>query len=158
MDSYNKKIIRLFVFLILFSCENKKSKSFYEFSMKENDVWRLPIVEPYEMYSAYCCSEWFIEGNSPLGKRFGIKQRVDSVNYFNHKLIIYDGTEYKEKWILLNFENDNTIKFNERLDLKEYLMRDTLEFMFFGTENVFNSWEKTDSLPWKQSLPLTPYK
>jgi len=151
MDNYKIKIFLLFLLFLVFSCNNHETKSFYEYSMKENDVWRLPIVEPYEMYTAYCCSDWFIESSSPLGKRFGIKQKVDSINFTNNKLIIYDNNEFNNKWILLNFDNDVVVKFESRIDLSNYLNLDTIKLKLFNTETVFNNWRKTDNLPWQKT-------
>lgn len=56
------------------------------------DVVRLPIVEPYEMITTDCCSDWYISRFSKLGEAFDafdLETDVDSLFYTDDRILVY---------------------------------------------------------------------
>jgi hypothetical protein len=61
-------IIFAFLFLSLFSCQNNSQKdNFYSYS-KTLDLWRVPILEPYEIVSATNTDDWVFVLKNPMLK------------------------------------------------------------------------------------------
>jgi hypothetical protein len=85
---------------------DKEKPSFYQGPMKESDVWRLPLVEPYEFITAYCCASWNYQ---PAGASENFT--ADSVNYVKG-YILYFG--YPDTYGFLNTHRQQAMRMATR--------------------------------------------
>jgi len=67
-----------------------KEKDFYTTEHYYSDVSRLPIIYPYGMVTANCCSDWYVDKTSGFGAVFDISAGVDSLGYENGAIYIID--------------------------------------------------------------------
>jgi hypothetical protein len=82
------RIISIILFLInCTSCNTDEPEDFYRYSMLEHDVWRLPIHEPYQLITAYCCESWNL--GRELMKDLKSSMTVDSINYDHNYISLY---------------------------------------------------------------------
>jgi hypothetical protein len=148
------KILLLVIIQIILSCNDFKrtnhTSQFYEYNMKAHDVWRLPIVYPYELITAFCCSDSWTTGEE-LSEFLDYDTGVDSINVVNEYLILQsNGSQYR--WVVANLNTQQVTKFelsqhNEYLDFlaKQINMA---EIQLLPIENIYNGWKLTGQLPW----------
>lgn len=94
MVFYNTAIIFLFFSLLSCSSRNSNDENFYTKKSQYSGVSRLPIIEPYELITTDCCSDWHIGRFSKIGKVFDLETDIDSISYTDGKIYIYN-KDYK---------------------------------------------------------------
>lgn len=97
------RILKIFgvlfiVCMIIYFFFSEKEKGFYQYTKSESDLWRLPLIEPYELNSTTGEGEnWCIINFSKLIKKFddmNISVRVDSISLCNNLIIMYSSNNY----------------------------------------------------------------
>ena len=148
---YNLKlrIGRLFVLplsFLLLQCREDKF-SFYKNAMRAHDVWRLPIIEPYEVITADCCKTWNFQKPDFQGNF-----TVDSVNFKNGCILFYG---YPSEYGFLDVKRKRIAKFNNYRQFADSLNAREIRAKLFCTESVYNNWRETGQLPWAQEILAT---
>jgi hypothetical protein len=150
-----KKIIYLSsLILVLCSCsEEQEKKSFYSYGMQAHDVWRLPIIEPYQLITAsrIRVNTWNFSPHSKLGKAFKIGLTVDSLNVDKGIILIYNPLN-DNNWVALNINEKTTTEFTDRSSFDEFIVENKLSQKLYSTEVVYKAWEKTGQLPWGEEI------
>lgn len=144
---------KIILLLILFSCATEeKDTNFYTKDSKYQDVWRFPIVNPYEMVTAVCCSDWHIGIFSKLGNDFSIETDVDSLgyNYKENKIAIYENNQNKageteNRYIVLSL-NDTTKM--EYFNYENFILLNG-NVNLYEIEKAYNFYKKNSRPPWQ---------
>lgn len=137
--------------MLLFACENNTSnvqRDFYSYYMIEDDVWRLPLIKPYQLISAYCCTEWTIDSNL---KKFIIYDiSPDSIAYDKGFIIFANKAYSGGKWVIFNINDSAVYKYDNYSTLTDEM--DSLginpNINMESIENIFLKWKKDGDLPW----------
>ena len=143
-------VLPLLIAAYFFSSHSKKEKfAFYEESMmrNENDVWRLPIIEPYELITADCCKSWNFQKLDFQGNF-----TADSVNLKNDCIMFYG---YPSEYGFLDIKRKRIAKFNNYRQFADSLNARGISAKLFHTEAVYNNWRETGQLPWAQEILAT---
>jgi hypothetical protein len=129
-----------------FSHSNKEEVAFYKEPMvrNENDVWRLPLIEPYELITADCCKAWNFQKSG-----FQANFTADSVNLENDCIIFYG---YPNEYGLLDIKRKRIVRFNNYRQFADALNARGISAKLFYTETVYNNWCATGQLPWAQEI------
>lgn len=128
------------------SCkETNKESNFYEYSQKF-DLYRLPLVKPYELISANKGFNWFFKNNN-----FEIE--VDSVGISDSFIVIYSSSVYKpelggrfEQWLVINHKT-NEISVNTFEEFKEFKNNNNLTM--YDVNEVYKVFNENLQLPTK---------
>lgn len=148
------KIILLTIIQTVLGCNDCKRSNtisqFYEFNMKGHDVWRVPIVHPFELITAHCCRDYWTTGKE-LSEFLGYDTSVDSVNIINDNLILScNGSKYR--WIIANLKTKIVMKYeaSQYLEYIDFLSKknNTSDVQLIPVESIYNSWKLTGQLPW----------
>jgi hypothetical protein len=115
--------------------------------MKESDVWRLPLVEPYELITAYCCQSWSYQ---PAG--FLENFTADSVNYAKGYILYYG---YPGRYGFLNTHQQRVIRVATYRVFVDSVAAKGFPTTLYKTEIVYWDWVKTGQLPWANEILAT---
>lgn len=154
MDKNNSlKILYLILFLSFTSCFNQKkeNKDFYFKSMGGHDIWRLPIIEPYELSTTNCCRTWTFSNSSEFGSDFKVNFSVDSVNYTDNSILIYSPGSLIN-WSVLDVKSKSVVNFDNHSDFALYAKSKGFTSKLYSAESVYQSWKETCQLPWGNEI------
>jgi hypothetical protein len=142
MDCKNTAIIILGLSGLMFSCANKQGDG-YDFYSKphvESDVSRLPIYKPYELVTAYCCSDWHIGRLSNKWSHFDLEVDIDSIGYDNETIYIFDSNQ---EYFALNLSDSTKIQFNSVMEFYN-----SQKVKLYEVESAYNYYQKYGLPPW----------
>src|SRR5688500_12580529 len=116
-----KIIIFSLLFFALFSCQSKTKKDdFYSYT-KRWDLWRVPILEPYEIISPTNTGDWFFVIKNPKlrhadyfdpGDEYEFQlSSIDSLGIADSVLIFKSRMQY---WPKLGGDNNTTLFVNAK--------------------------------------------
>lgn len=149
------KIIFILIFcnFILCSCHFHRMKltkdNFYEYSMLESDVWRLPIIYPYQLTSAYCCNSWTIGIYNHYGHIFGSPVSPDSINYNNNHIILHHiYSSGLLPWQVINIKTKQKFQFKDYNSICQFRRENNISNTMYSCEELFNNWRNIGQLPW----------
>ncbi|MDO7851447.1 hypothetical protein [Hymenobacter convexus] len=125
----------------------EEKPSFYQEPMKESDVWRLPLVEPHELITAYCCEGWNFQ---PAG--FPDPFTADSVNYVKGYILFFG---YPGTYGFLDTRQQRVVRLGMRQDFADSLAARALPARLYKTETVYRNWVRTGQLPWAAEILAT---
>jgi hypothetical protein len=158
----NFQLILCFSFLLVItitSCDNKEKRpapGFYCETMADYDVWRLPVVKPIALITAYIdAGEWnvFYEGSDSAGRYFYSFISADSINYAKRKLLIY--SSYNEPYRIIDIDMQKDTIFPGRNQYLEYISKNQLPETLYHVRTLYYRWKQTKVLPWAKELTDT---
>jgi hypothetical protein len=135
--------ITLFLLLGVTQCTEEKP-SFYQGSMHGHDVWRLPIIEPYEVITADCCRGWSLQEPGFMG---GFSP--DSLN-LSHGYILFNDSAHR--YGFLDIKHKKTVWLSSYQQFSDSLSSKKISKKLYSTETVYYNWLKTDQLPWASEI------
>jgi hypothetical protein len=141
---------RILIFFFLFSCSGPSQTDFYRDEMADYDVWRLPIIKPYELVTAICCEGWNF-GGYLSGKGDPCNFNLDSLGFENGYILLQgvgSGSVPKENYCIINVENDSIKAFESRKDFIKYKKKLNLSAEMHSVVDVYWEWKQTKKLPW----------
>jgi hypothetical protein len=140
--------MKMFLFtLLLFSCNSKVDKSsnkdFYSEGSGRLDVARFPIVEPYELKSAYCCENWNLDRFSKLGKVFKTDLEIDSIGYANQKIVIINNVLDEPHYYVLNLKDSTITDFKTRKSFVQFS-----NVKLYAMKDAYQYYKRNEQPPW----------
>jgi hypothetical protein len=126
-----------------FQCQEDKV-SFYKDPMQAHDVWRLPIIEPYQLITAYCCEGW-----NSQSKDFSEKFSADSVNLDGNYILFYSEIE---NYGLLDIKNKKIHRFDTYQQFTDSVSALEITPKLYDTKAVYTHWRETGQLPWAEEI------
>lgn len=130
--------------------QSKKEKfAFYKEPLveNENDVWRLPIIEPYELITADCCRGWNFQKRD-----FPSNFSADSINLKKNCILFYG---YSNKYGFLDIERKKITMFHDYQQFTDSLTGRGINRNLYSTEVVYKNWRETGQLPWSEEILAT---
>ena len=141
-------VLPLFIAAYFFYSHSKKEKyAFYKEPMLDIDVWRLPIIEPYEVMTADCCKTWNFQKLNFQGNF-----TADSVNFDNNCIMYYG---YPNEYGFLDVKRKRIIRFDNYRQFADSLNARGIKARLFYTETVYKNWRETGQLPWAKEILVT---
>jgi hypothetical protein len=149
-------IIFLAAVFLFMSCNwsnDKEKEGFYDYS-QTIDLYRIPIIEPYEITSSDKGSSWLMDfkgSNSPSNLGTG---KVDSVGVKGQYFIVYSkrtalpAIGMIEAWFVINATTKEEKVFMTRQEYNEYLKNQNIdETKLYDINTVFRDFEEKRKLP-----------
>lgn len=134
------------VLILFLSCEEPK-KNFYKDKMQSRDLYRLPIIDPYQLITSYCCKSWSFYGGSK--NKFKNDFSVDSVNYESGFISFYS-QDSSTGWVVFNAKTTELKIFEDNyLNFIKYLDEIKIHAKLYSAEYVHRQWLEDKKLPWK---------
>ncbi len=125
----------LLVLIMPFSCEQEK-RDFYRDTMQAHDVWRLPLIEPYQLITAYCCEGWNCGPGSSLDRDFGFAHSADSINIENGYILIHT-EDSGSSWFALDLSTKKKFELEDRQALSAFTAENGFHLTLYATRMVF---------------------
>jgi hypothetical protein len=120
----------------------EEKTSFYKEPMKASDVWRLPVVEPHELITAYCCQSWNYQQD---GENF----TADSVNYAKGYILSFG---YPGTYGLFDTRRRQLVRMATYQQFGDSVRAKGIVLKLYKTETVYTGWLKTGQLPWAAEI------
>lgn len=132
--------------------EKITDENFYEnSSYKESDIWRMPIVYPYQLITAYCCEDWnFSAVNDtivPFRKHF-ISLSPDSLNV-EHDYIILHQSFSGPTWNIIHFKTKEEFSFESIQDFEVFKKEHNISDTMYSCKQSYDQWKLEKKLPWQ---------
>ncbi|MDO7846386.1 hypothetical protein Q5H92_08465 [Hymenobacter sp. M29] len=135
------------LFLLIGRRAADEHPSFYQEPMKAADVWRLPLVEPHELITAYCCEGWNFQ---PVG--FPDPFTADSVNCEKGYILFFG---YPGTYGFLDTRQQRVVRLSTHGAFADSLAARSLSAQLYNTETVYRNWVRTGQLPWAAEILAT---
>ena len=145
-------IIFLFTFFLIVSCwNNNQQQGFYDYS-RVSYIYRLPIVDPYEITSPDNGVNWIIElktNSSPSHEA----QFLTKIGIHDSMLVVYSPRDlsvpgHPQGWVVVDIPIKEEKIFSNESDYKLYLRQKGVKDMQFRNVNdVFADFDKIKKLP-----------
>lgn len=152
------KIGKIFFIFFIFSCNHEKKDSVVEFYSRtkfDNDLYRLPLIYPYEINTFKGLKYFAILNQGNLSNDFNIDGHLDSVNIIDSSIIMFGKIKFKSKkfdyLIILNMKEVYPLNKNKFRKVKDSL---NLKIELLGVFDIYNNWCEFNKLPWRDSLFL----
>jgi hypothetical protein len=136
----------LLLSLTLAGC-SEAPPAFYADRMAAYDVWRLPLVEPYQLITADCCESWNFQPAGFPGFT------ADSVNFANGYILYYG---YPGTYGFLDTRRRRLVKVATHRQFADSLHAKGLPTHLYKTQTVYAGWLKTGQLPWAEDILFPP--
>lgn len=156
----NYSLVSSAVFLSLFifaSCFGEvRSKSFYCEAKAETDVWRMPIVEPFELVTADHGKEFWSISTYPnnIVPYFSRTVSIDSVAYIGKKIVFY--RLYPERgYSIIQIEEGKLITVKSREELSKHFEKIENLILHSG-KDLYKFWQQNRQMPWFGELGIDP--
>jgi len=149
----NKLLILAWIssLILIISC-NKKQTNFYTKSTEARDIWRIPIIEPYQLLTSHCCDGWNFSIGSEFSKDFDIFGEVDSINVCKENILVYMKNNWKGVYSICDVKNKTSTSFETFYDYKNYCIENDISYDLYLTNNIHSGWDKTKQLPWAKEI------
>jgi hypothetical protein len=133
------------------TCNFKRNVSFYCDEAAAYDVWRLPIVEPFELISSDTLKGWTLSWLATYNFDSIGHHSIDSLNFRNGIILCSIDNGWHQKAVIDIYgkrevifkTQDEYIKFTESRKLPKEL---------FHITTVFSEWRSTKKLPWASAI------
>jgi hypothetical protein len=131
--------------------EPKKLRFYFEDDL-ESDVWRIPIIEPYELITA--------DGSS--GQRAGYSRwsfqepgftssfNPDSINYQRGFITFHDVSHHE--YGICDVKHKRVSFCGNYAQFREFIGLRKLSKSLYNTELVYEGWSETRLLPWAKEI------
>lgn len=151
-----KVILFLFSIYIIIGCNSDKKSVFYcDTNFKyETDVWRLPIVEPFELITVDSSTFWSLNWPKTPDKEYlRFNYNADSITYKDGMMmIVYDyGNVFNQG--IIDIKKREIIEFKSREEFYKFKSEDSLLHKLYSVKDLFREYLKTRSLPWSNEIP-----
>lgn len=143
----------LFVFIILFSScsENRGENNFYCQAKADSDVWRVPIIKPFDFITQDTSETWTLSWLPKYRKEYYISCNADSANYERGMIICYSRIGIAD-FAIVEIKNEKIIKLAGREQFNEFARKNGISNRLYSVPSVFNNWRKTEILPWQSEI------
>ena len=142
--------VAVLILSIISGCGNEK-QNFYKDTMQGHDVWRLPIVKPYQLITTDCLSAEGCVGWSFQSREFFENFTVDSLNYHKNHLQIYN--PYNDKnYVVIDIASKKVYKFSNRDNYEAFLTDKKINNKLYSVKTIHDSWKETGKLPWNDEI------
>jgi hypothetical protein len=136
---------------IICGCTNDKKIDFYCDTVRDNSVWRIPILEPYELITVDSSTFWNLY--CPQTTKYFFKDySVDSVTYSNNQILFLSNQGNMNNFMLLNSSTGKIIDFKSRKAFMEFRGTDNVWNNLYAVKDLFRQYLKTRSLPWSSKI------
>ena len=118
----------------------------------ESDVWRIPVVEPYQLITAYGSSEQQV-GDSRWSFQepaFTASFNPDSINYQRGFITFHDGSQ--RKYGICDVTHKSVSFCGDYEQFKAFTDKQQLSKSLYNTELVYEGWSQTRLLPWAKEI------
>jgi len=146
------KLKIFFSLLVLFACEEPKQIDFYASERSGHDLNRLPIIEPHQLITSYCCEDWefiYSLGMDSMGRFSADGFSVDSLNYENGFIVFYSSDSWRNWGVHDTKTNKPRFFDNNYIDFLEYVDSIKVTNKLYRAKDVYNEFKETKKLPWK---------
>jgi len=142
----------LLAFGYLYAQRTPDKPRFYVDDDLEWDVWRIPIIEPYNLITT--------DGNS--GQRVGESRwhfnapaftnsfNPDSINYQQGFVTFYDASQHSYGFCDLAYKNVSFC--GDYQEFREFTTNMIFSKELYNTEQVYEGWTQTRLLPWAKEI------
>ena len=130
-------------------------KGFYEYTKSDSDLYRIPLIKPYEINSGDPLGRDWTAMNKSLitfsGYSFGV--HVDSVTLNNNLIIMYTNEIVStngnyEAWLIFDTVEKKGYIFKKRQEFLNQLKKHNINtFKFYDPESIFKEYSTTLRLP-----------
>jgi hypothetical protein len=152
---FKKIILAAFSVMLLSSCgnsNNKQEMKFYKQS-KAADLYRIPLIQPYELISADRGASWHYKtANDQIGN-------VDAVGINNTIVVIHSPSVYRpdlggnvEQWHIINASDGTEMDLTTESDYEAYKKKLNLyQIKLYNVNDLFREFDNKGTLPleWK---------
>lgn len=153
--------IKIIVFLSICmstGCGNNKKLDFYCDAVRDNEVWRIPITEPFELITVDSSSFWnlycFRTNNC-----FDSDYSVDSITYHQKQILFFNESGDMVNFGLVDTETGKVTDFKNRSTFMEFRSMDTAWQNLYSVKDLFRQFYKKRILPWGNEITnLKPCK
>ena len=145
------------LFLALFWCGanllggcTSRPAEFYKDRMAVPDVWRLPVVEPYELLTGDCfpVDSHRVWSFQPVG--ILAISNPDSINYVGGTILFFE-TAYG--YSCFDTKAKEEVCYRNEADFNASLVdRGLVRPRLYSTDKAYEFWNKTGQLPWASEL------
>ncbi len=150
------KLVKIIFIFLFFSCVSEKKdpvEEFYSRTKFDNDLYRLPLIYPYEMGTFKGLNYFSIFGLGKLSNDFNVEGDVDSLNILDSSILLFGDIKFKSK----KFDYLIISKMNEVYPLNKHKYRKVkdslnLKIELLGVFDIYNNWCEFNKLPWRDSL------
>ena len=118
----------------------------------ERDVWRVPIVEPYQLITADDRS-----GQQAGYSRWSFQQpgfagdfNPDSINYQRGFITFHDASQ--RSYGVCDLAHKNISLCGDYQQFRKFVNTRSLSRELYGTEQVYEGWTQTRLLPWAKEI------
>ncbi len=149
----------IFFVLLLTSCDvliNDNKKGFYEY-YKNYDIIRIPLIEPYEIYSSDDGANWFFD--VPFGKILeGLQiSDVKSLYVDNDLIFIYSSMislpgEMTSAWFVFETKGKTS---NYYTDYEQFVKDYPASKNMKPIRIIFNEFKSNQTLPWRAKKTIS---
>ncbi|TVT39156.1 hypothetical protein FNT36_15965 [Hymenobacter setariae] len=131
--------------------EPKKLRFYFEDNL-ESDVWRIPIIEPYQLITAdgrskqqAGYSRWNFQEPD-----FNVSFYPDSINYRRGFITFHDASQ--NKYGVCDVKLKNISFCYDYKQFREFVATNNLSKSLYNTELVYEGWSETRLLPWAKEI------
>jgi hypothetical protein len=154
MGNNYKKIAAILILILTQSCIwNTSRKDFYEDELAEYDLWRMPIIRPYEIVTSECCiNGWTLTSERKNNNSFkgdqSLQGSIDSLFYSNGYIFFVVGSNHI-RYGYMNIQTDSLVNLVNRNEFNYFLKTHKLTCKLEAVVDIYANWRKTKQLPWK---------
>jgi hypothetical protein len=138
---------RILIFFFLFSCSGPSQTDFYRDEMADYDVWRLPVIKPYQLVTARCCEDWSIGGIKTQDNNY-FSSGIDSIGFGNGTIVFFADSSPVKQYGVFNIESEKLEIFYSREVFMEYKKKLKISVKMYRDDDVYREWKQTKKLPW----------
>ena len=141
----------------LISCfDNRESTDFYHDTIMDGDVYRIPIIEPFELATSDTSSFWSFIFLSKVENRFASKLQtvssVDSITYKDSLIMIFNGYGNVFNFGVIDLKQQKVIEFKNRVEFNKFRSEDSLLHKLYSVKDLFRAYKKNSYLPWQNEV------
>jgi hypothetical protein len=151
-----KIILMLLSINAIIGCGSDKKPDFYcDTNFKyDTDVWRLPIVEPFELITVDSSTFWSLNWPRTPDKAYlEFQYNADSITYKDGVImIVYDYGNVFNRGVI-DIKQGKVIEFKSRDEFYKFRSEDSMLHKLYSVKDLFREYLKTRSLPWSTEIP-----
>ena len=141
-----------FISMYLYSQRKPEKPKFYFEDNLESDVWRIPIIEPYQLITAdgssqqqagYC--RWNFQEPGFAGSF-----HPDSLNYQRGFITFHDAQQHS--YGVCDLTHKNVSFYGDYKQFRKFTDARSLSKALYNTELVYEGWSQTRLLPWAKEI------
>jgi hypothetical protein len=136
----------------LYAQRKPEKLRFYFEDNLESDVWRIPIIEPYQLITADGSS-----GQQAGYSRWNFQEpgftayfHPDSINYQRGFITFHDASEHT--YGICDVTHKNVSFCGNYKQFREFANTQNLSKALYNTELVYEGWSETRLLPWAKEI------